>query len=162
LLRAAFELDAAVHVFRVLAEDDHVDLVRPRVRRLDTLEVAHRADAGVQVKAHPQVDVDAAEAAADGRRQWALEAQAVVLERFQRVVREVEFALFVFAEAVDLLVLHLGIVHLTGHVASVNVEPLDLALALVRLGYRGVENADGTGGDAGRAADVAADAVAAE
>ena len=85
----------------------HVDLVGPLVRGLDALEVAHRPDAGVQVEADAQVDVDAAEAAADGRGQRALQAEAVVLERLERVVGQVELALLVLAERADLLVLDL-------------------------------------------------------
>src|SRR5262249_36762108 len=158
----ALELDAAVDVFGVLAEDDHVDLVGPLVRRLDALEEAHGADAGVQVEADAQVDVDAAEATANRRRQRALQPDRVVLERLERVVGKVEAALLVLAEGVDLFVLDLGVIQFAGHVARVDVEPVDAALAGVGPRHGGVEHLDGTGGDAGRRADVAADAVAAD
>ena len=95
---AALELDAAVHVFGVLAEDHHVDLVGAFVRRLDALEILHRADAGIEVEADAQIDVDAAEAAADGRGERPFEAEAVILERLERVVGQIELALFLLAE----------------------------------------------------------------
>ena len=162
LVGVALELDAAVDVLGVLAEDDHVDLVGPLVGGLDALEVADGADAGVQVEPHAQVDVDAAEAAADGRGERALEAQGVMLEGLEGVVGQIQLALLLLAEGGDLLVLDLGIVQLAGHVAGVDVEPDDAALALVGLVDGGIEDAHGTGGDAGRAADVAANAVAAD
>src|SRR5262249_8529750 len=128
----------------------------------DALEVADWAHAGVQVEADAQVDVDAAEAAADGRGQRALQAEAVVLEGLEGVVGQVELALLVLAEGVDLLVLDLRVVQRAGRVAGVHVEPVDLALALVGFLDGGVEHADGAGGDAGDALDVGADAVAAD
>ena len=146
LVAAALELDAAVNVLGVLAEDHHVHLVGALVRRLDALEVAHRADAGVQVEAQAQVDVDAAEAAADGRGERPFEAEAVVLERLERVVGQVELALLLLAERGDLLVLDLREVQFAGHVAGVDVEPVDAALAAVGLRHGGVEDADGAGG----------------
>src|SRR5438093_22846 len=60
-LGVAPELDPAIHVLGVLAEDHQVDLVGALVGRLDALEVAHGADAGVQVEADAQKHVDAAE-----------------------------------------------------------------------------------------------------
>src|SRR5262249_27511915 len=73
-----------------------------------------------------------------------------------------ELALLLLAEGVDLLVLDVRVVQLPGHVAGVDVKPDDLLLAAVALGDRGVEHLDGAGGDPGGAADVAADAVAAQ
>src|SRR5262249_20235916 len=98
LVGVALELDAAVDVLGVLAEDDHVDAPGPLVGGLDALEVAHRADAGVEIEADAQVDVDGPEAAADGRRQRALQADAVVLEGLEGVVGQVEAALVALAE----------------------------------------------------------------
>src|SRR5260370_6083931 len=60
----------------------------PLVGRLDPLEITHRPDAGVQVEAHAQEDVDAAEAAADGRGQRPLETQAVIRSEERRVGKE--------------------------------------------------------------------------
>src|SRR5262249_37667241 len=54
------------------------------------------------------------------------------------------------------------VVQLAGDVTGVDVEPVDLALAAVGFLHGGVEDLDGAGGDAGRPADVAADAVAAQ
>src|SRR5205807_9520241 len=131
LVAAALELDAAVDVLGVFAEDHHVDLVGPLVGRLDALEVADRPDAGVQVKANAQVDVDAAEAAADRRGQWAFEADAVILERLEGIIGQVELALPILAEGADLLVFDLGVIQFAGDVAGVDVEPVEAALALV-------------------------------
>src|SRR5205823_15016765 len=76
-----------------------------------------------------------------------------------RVVGDVKLALLVLAEGVDLLVLDLRVVEGAGGVAGVDVEPVNLALAAVSLGDRRVEHLDGAGGNAGRPADVDADAV---
>src|SRR5439155_27388716 len=88
------------------------------------------------------------------------QAEAVVLEGLEGVVGQVEPALLVLAEGGDLLVLDLREVQRAGGVAGVHVEPVDLALALVGFVHGGVEDAHGTGGDAGGAARVGADAVA--
>src|SRR5262249_25972696 len=73
-----------------------------------------------------------------------------------------EASLIFFTERVDLFVFDLREVHGAGHVAGVNIKPVDTPLALVGLFDRGVEDADGTRRDAGGAANVAADAVAAQ
>jgi hypothetical protein len=63
---AVLELDAGVDVFGVLAEDDHVGLFGVLDRAGDALEVAHGAQAGVEVEDLPQGDVERADAAAGG------------------------------------------------------------------------------------------------
>src|SRR5262249_45008402 len=65
-------------------------------------------------------------------------------------------------ERVDLFVLDLREVHGAGHVAGVNIKPVDTPLALVGFLHRRVKDADGTRRDSGGAANVAADAVAAQ
>src|SRR5262249_11905988 len=96
-----------------------------------------------------------------GRRQRALETEAIELERLEAVVGQVELALFVLAELVDVLILDLRIVHLPGHVAGMDVEPVNAPLAPIGLRDGSVEDAHGAGRDAGHAADIAADAIAA-
>ena len=77
LRRALGPLDAGVHVLGVLAEDDDVHLLGLRHRRRRALEVAHRPDAGVEVEHLAQRDVQAADAAADRRRQRPLDRDLV-------------------------------------------------------------------------------------
>src|SRR5207245_11097462 len=136
----------------ILAEDNHVDLIGPLIGRFHALEVAHRPNAGVEVEADPQENVDTAEAAADRRGQRPLEAEAVMLKRLQAVVGKIEPARLLLAEGIDLFVLDLGIIDFPGDVAGVNVEPMDAAFALVRLLDRGIEDTDRTRRDAGSAA----------
>ena len=59
-LGARLELDARVDVFGVLAEDHHVDLLGRLHRRGHALEVAHRAQADVQVEHLAQRHVERA------------------------------------------------------------------------------------------------------
>ena len=87
LRRALGPLDAGVHVFGVLAEDDDVHALGVRDRRRRAVEVADRPDAGVEVQHLTQRDVQAADAAADRRRQRPLDRDFVGLDRFERVVR---------------------------------------------------------------------------
>ena len=134
--RAGGVLDAGVDVFGVLAEDHHVDLLRMLHRRRHALEPAHRAQADVQVEHLPQRDVQRADAAADRRGQRALDADEVLAERLDRLVRQ---------PVVELL---------EALLAGVDFHPRDLPLAAVGLLDGGVEHAD-----AG-APDVRAGAVA--
>ena len=79
LVAAGLVLDAGVDVLRVLAEDHHVDLLGLLHRRGHALEVAHRAQADVEVELLAQRDVQRADAAADRRGQRALDRDDVVL-----------------------------------------------------------------------------------
>ncbi len=79
LRRALGKLDARVDVFGVLAEDDDVHPLGVRDRRRRTREVPHRTKAGVQVEHLPQRHVQAADAAADRRRQRSLDCDFVSL-----------------------------------------------------------------------------------
>src|SRR6185369_3026114 len=81
-------LDAGIDVFDVLAEDDHVDLLRLLDRRRDALEIAHRTHTGVEVEDLAQGDVQAADAAADRRGQRALDGDPVLADGLQGVLRE--------------------------------------------------------------------------
>ena len=161
-LRTRLELDAAVHVLGVLAENTHVHFVGVAVGRVHALEILHRADAAVEVEAEAQVHINAAEAAADGGGQRPLEAEGVVLERPDGVVGQVDLALAVLVEALDLVVGDVGVVEGAGGVAGVDLEPIDFLFSAVALLDRGVDDLDGASGDAGDAVDIRADAVALE
>jgi len=116
--------DAGVDVLRVLAEDHHVDLVRLLQRRRHALEVLHRAQADVEVELLAQRHVERADAAAHRRGQRALDRHHVLAQDLQRLVGQP----------------HIGAVDLGGLLAGVDLHPLDLALALVGLGHRGVDH----------------------
>src|SRR5262249_7516719 len=81
-------LDAGVDVFRVLAEDHHVDLFRVLDRRWDALEPAHRPQTDVEVERLPQRDIERSDAAADRRRERSLDADVIALERLDGLVRQ--------------------------------------------------------------------------
>src|SRR5207248_8961647 len=56
--RARLPLDSGINVFRILAEDHDIDLLRLLDRSADTLEIANGPDAGVQGEDLPQGDVE--------------------------------------------------------------------------------------------------------
>ena len=123
LLRPLLELDAGVDVLGVLTEDHHVDLLRRLHGRGDALEPAHRAQADIEVEELAQRDVQRADAAADGRRERALDRDQVL------------------AAGGDGLVRQPSVEELVGLLARVDLEPVDLAAAAVGLGDGGVEDA---------------------
>ena len=129
-------LDARVHVLGVLAEDDHVHLLRLVHRRGHAVEVAHRPHAGVEVEHLAQRDVQRADAAADRRGERALDRDAVVREVIERLLRQL------LAELLE------------GLVAGEDLVPVNLALAAVDLLDRAVDDVPR------RAPDVGAGAVA--
>jgi hypothetical protein len=133
---AGGELDARVDVLRVLAEDHHVDLVGTLHRRGHALEPAHGPQAHVEIEDLPHRDVQRADAAADGRRERALDADEIGAERIERRIRQP------VAGLVERLL------------AGEHLVPRDLPLAAVRLVDRGIEHAYR------RAPDVGAGAVA--
>src|SRR5438067_1064249 len=88
LRRARGVLDAGVDVLRVLAEDHHVDLVRPLDRAGDAFEPAHRAQADEEVEHLPQRDVEGADPTSHGGREGALDSDQILAERFDGLVRK--------------------------------------------------------------------------
>ena len=78
LVGAGLVLDAGVDVLGVLAEDHHVHVLGRLDRRGHAREVAHRADAGVEVELLPERHVERAEAAADRRGERALDGDQVI------------------------------------------------------------------------------------
>src|SRR5690606_23304930 len=132
--RARGKLDAGVDVFRVLSEDHHVDILRPGHRRLHALEVADGPETDVQVELLPKRDVERPDAAADRRRQWSLDADEIVAERFERFVGQPVAGL------------------LERLLAGEDLVPDDAARAAVGLLDRRVEHADAGPPDVGAGA----------
>ena len=66
---ALLELDARVHVLRVLAEDHDVDLLGVLHRAGYALVILHGPNAGVEVKKLTQGNIQRADSAADRCRQ---------------------------------------------------------------------------------------------
>src|SRR5439155_8907590 len=83
-------------------------------------------------------------------------------ERLQGIVGQIEPALLLFAECVDLLILHLRVIQFARPIAGVDIEPVEAAFALVGLFDGRIEDPRRTGGDAGDGADITADTVAAQ
>ena len=121
--RAGFPLDADVNVFGVLAEDDDVHALGMLHGRRHAGEIAHGPHAGVEIEHLAQGHVERADAAADRRRQRALDGDAEVADGLDGVLRQP------FLELVERLF------------AGEDLEPRDLALAAIGLLDRGVKNA---------------------
>src|SRR5919109_3274799 len=78
LVGALLVLDPGIEVFGVLADNDEIDVVEARAHAHVALARPHL---GVEVECLPQGDVDRAEAAADRRRDRALEGDSVLPDR---------------------------------------------------------------------------------
>ncbi len=131
LVAFRFPLNAGVDVFRILAEDHHVDLLRLAHRRGHALEVRNRAQADVQVQLLAQRNVERADAAANRRGQRALDGHHVILQDFESFFRQP----------------HVGAIHLGRFLAGIDLHPGDLALAAVGLGHGCVDHLDHHRGD---------------
>jgi hypothetical protein len=136
VLGPALELDPGVDVFRVLPEDDHVDLLGALHGGRDPLEPADRPEADVEVEELAQGDVQRADAAADRGREGPLDADEVLPEGLDRLVGKPRPEVVV------------------GLLAREDLHPGDLPLAAVGLLDRGVQDAHG------RAPDIRSRAVA--
>ena len=69
--RISGEFHARVHVFRILAEDDHIHPLGMLDRGFQAVEMAHGPDAGIKIQTLAQGHVQAADARAHGRAQGA-------------------------------------------------------------------------------------------
>ena len=113
-----FPLDTHIDVFRVLAVDDHIEVLGPFVRAGRPFVVAARTHAGIEVKDLPQGDVQRPDSTSDWGGQRALDGDAVLTHGFQGVFGQVL----------------IGAVEVAGLIAGIDLEPLDPALAAVGLG----------------------------
>src|SRR2546430_11226552 len=115
-------LDPGVHILDVLAENDHVELLRLAHRAGHALEVAHRPDAGVQVQHLAQGDIEGTDPTPDGGGKRALDGHAVRPDGVQRGLGK---------PVADLL---------EGFLSGQHLEPVDTALAERDLLDHGVEH----------------------
>ena len=134
--RALAPLDAGVNVLGILAEDDDVEQFGMPDRGRDAGKVVHGAPADVEVEELAEGDVQAADAAADGRGEGALDGDVVLADGVEGLLRE---------PVVD---------SFEGFLAGERLDPVDGAAAVVGALDGGVE--DGAGG----APDIGANAVA--
>ena len=86
--RSFAPLDAGVNVFGILAEDDDVHLFGMAHGRGHAGDKLHRPPAGVEIHQLPQRHVQAANAATHGRRQRALDGNAIFLDGVERALRQ--------------------------------------------------------------------------
>jgi hypothetical protein len=86
-LAASLELDSGVQVLGVLAEDDHVDILRAADGRGDAFDVADRPQADVKVERLAQGDVQRADPSPDRSGQRALDADHELSKGGDRFVR---------------------------------------------------------------------------
>src|SRR5690606_16454748 len=88
VLLALLKLDACVDVFGVFTEDHRVHQLRLLHRARDAVEIAHGAKADVHIEKLPKRNVQRADAAADRRRKRALDADEILTECLNGLVRE--------------------------------------------------------------------------
>src|SRR5204863_3336341 len=82
---ALLVFDAGVEVFRVLPDDDQVDIVEAGA---DALVGLARAYLRIEIEGLPQADVHRAEATADRRRDRPLDRNPGAPDRFERLLRQ--------------------------------------------------------------------------
>ncbi len=78
--------DAGVESFRVFAHDDQIDA---RIARRNMRQVANGPEVREKLEALAQLDIDAREAAADGRSHRPLQPDARALDRFRELLGDV-------------------------------------------------------------------------
>ena len=130
-------LDSGIDILAVLAEDDHVDVVRVLHRAGHALEPAYRALTDVEVELLAQSDVEGADAASDRSGQGSLDGDNVLLDVVKGLLRQP-----------GVLVINPGSL-----LARVDLHPGNLLLSAVGLLNSGVNDADHGRGD------VASDSV---
>ena len=124
LVRFRFVLDAGIDVFGIFTEDHHVGLLGLLQRRRHALEILHGTQANVEVEFLAQGDVERSNAATHRCRQRALDGNHILFQRRQRLFRQPD----------------VGSVDLGRLFACVHLHPVDLLLAAVRLGNRGIHD----------------------
>src|SRR6185437_10898298 len=117
------EFDAGVNVFRILAEDNDVELLGMLYRAGDALVVLDRANALVEIHELAQSHVEAAYTAADRSGERSLDRYAKIDCGLHGIVGQPVLGLAI------------------GLLASENFIPLDLAFAAVGLLHCGVKDA---------------------
>ena len=124
LLRLGRPFDAGVNVFRVFAENNHIDLVGMPDGRGNTVEPFHRPLTDIEVQLLPQRDVQAAASAPDRCRKRSLDGDAVFADCFECFIRKPG----VFS--IDRI----------GLFAGIDLHPLDLPLPAVGLFDRRIDH----------------------
>ena len=132
--RAADKFDAGINVLRVLAEDDHVHLLRMFHGAGYAREPLHWAQADVQIEHLAQRDIERAHPAADGRGERAFDADKKFAERLHCVIGQ---------PVVELL---------EGRFAGEDLHPRDLALPFISFLDRRIHHAHGSRPDVGACA----------
>ena len=128
-VRTLLQINAGVNVLGVLAKDHHVHIFRAFYRRRHAGEVAHGAQAHIQVQLFAQLHVQAANAAANGRGERALDAH------------------FKFSEGSDGLIQQPCAKAVKALLAGVHLHPFDVALVVISLRHRSVDDAHGCSPD---------------
>src|SRR5581483_6174727 len=85
--RALLPFDADVHILGILTEDDHVHLLRMKDGRRRSVPL-HRTHTGIEIENLPQGDIERANAAAYGRGQRTLDADAQAADGVHGVIRQ--------------------------------------------------------------------------
>ena len=123
--------DACINIFGVFAENNHIDILWSADWRGHPLEVANRADAGVQVQLLAQRHIEGADTTTNGRRQRAFDSNEVFFDVAQGSGRQPLAGL------------------IEGLLAGEHLVPVDFALAFIGFFNGSVEDADGGGPDVG-------------
>ena len=116
-------LNPGINVFRVFAEDHHVDFLRMFDGRGNAFEVLHWAQTNEKIETLPERDVERTNTATDRRRQRTFDADQIFAKGFDRVVRQprIEFVL--------------------GRLAREHFEPCYFLFAAECFLHRGIEHA---------------------
>ena len=134
--RAALKLDTGVDIFRILAEDNHIHLLRGFHRGFNSLEVAHRAHAAVEVEPLAERHIQRTYTLAHRRSQRSLDTNQQVAESFHGLIGQP------------------GTHRIKSFLAGQHLLPNKSALIAIGCAYRGINHALGS------APDIRAGAVA--
>src|SRR5207302_11440173 len=121
--------DSGVNIFRVFAEDNHVDLLGTLYGGGNAFEILHRPQTNIQIEQLPQRDIQGSNPAADRSSERPFNADQIFAKRPNRVIRKP------------------GIKLVLGRLAGKNFKPRDFPLAAVSFLDRGIEHARARGPD---------------